>query len=173
MWRWITCLFCVGLFGYAALAGDSTEQEQAAAERARVAAAYARLHAATTQPMAVSGADLALAKSKRELAALRAENASLRKQVETLSAQVVELTQAATPEGTADLDTQAAIDAAIKEHRIVEGMTVEQAGKAIVVRFQKRSGGSSGDIWGANDAAGIEHTLEVQDGRVTGWHDYR
>ena len=88
-------------------------------------------------------------------------------------AKIEEIRKAMSPAESADLDKQDAIATAIKEKRIINGMTVEQAEKAILVRFQKRSGGSSGDIWAAYDAAGTEHTLEVQDGRVTGWHDYR
>ena len=124
--------------------------------------------------------------------------AALEKQVIDLKAKIAELqknvptTMAATaPKAATVAATIPAvapeITAAIKAHKIVNGMTVDQAGKAVGVTFSEARSGSDGSVYtGAiskqtpigsvggrltgGDITGTEYTLHVDTGgRITSW----
>jgi cell division protein FtsB len=101
---------------------------------------------------------------EQDEAAGRADNAALKKQVEALAAKLKDLeashekaeaNNAALKTQVEDtMDKQAAIDTAIdtaiKEHRIIDGMTVKQAEKAIGEKFYERESGSDETVYTAS-----------------------
>lgn len=121
-----------------------------------------------------------------EVARLRAENAQLKDEITKLKAAQATAApahgQPAAGAGTAD-----EIKKAIDEHRIVNGMTIEQANKALSVRFARVSASSDGEVYSAvanwkqapigsvggmatgGDITGTQYILEVNGGVVAYW----
>lgn len=111
---------------------------------------------------------------------LAAEKAARDAKAAADKAKIEEMKKAIAPAERANLDKQETIATAIKEKRIIDGMTVEQAGKAVSLTFRKGSASSRGEVWGANDAhkvsytddlVGTEYTLTVQNGVVVSWEN--
>jgi hypothetical protein len=163
----------------------------------------------TTQPAATQPAVPDLKKYDRETlellatqwylaaAATQAENTELKNRLTKLETDLrsanrqVSQPKAVLPVPAAPskvvLDEQEKIATAIKEHRITDGMTLEQASKAVSLKFTKMSSDSDGDVYYSNDAkqqpfqkvgqrviggdlVGTEYTLTMRDGRITRWN---
>lgn len=155
-------------------AGAQVSPDEAAAKlRERDAAR----RAAATQPSQLTNAQVA--ELNQRIATLTAENQKLKSQVDDLAAKLARATAAPTaPMGIAQ---------AITEHRLVNGMTIEQANEALSVKFVKMSASSDGEVYSAianrkqerigsvkgiptgGDITGTEYTIEVKDGVVTYW----
>lgn len=119
-----------------------------------------------------------------KLKAAQDANVALKKQVEELSAQVAQLKAALTPDATAKLDLQASIAAAIKEHKIIKGMTMNDMEKAFkglpqTVTTKERTDSEGVEVYkiGFEEWADKNHTnyggimyhITFTNGRVTSW----
>jgi hypothetical protein len=159
---------------------DRLAQEKLQAEQAA---------GASTQPSQLTNGEVAALKKtivqqQNEIAKLTVEVQKLKTQL-AISSQSLHTPRPSvgaqlneSPDGTAktDSDQETAINTAIEQHQIVNGMTVEQAGKAVSLTFRKWTAGSDGEVYIAFDGKqvgnifqGTKYTLEVQDGRVTSW----
>lgn len=152
---------------------------------AQAMAAVAAKRAAATQPAGIIADEIAELRS--QLAALKAENARLREQLAKLKAATT------APAPAAKDGLKAEIEKAITEHRIVNGMTVEQANKALSLKFiksipsYKSSASSNDEIYSAianwkqtpigsinglltgGDITGTLYTLTVTNGVISFW----
>jgi hypothetical protein len=108
-------------------------------------------------------------------AALEQQNAALGQQIDALTARLQETQKALTP---AQRNQQEVIAAAINEHRLMNGMTVEQAGRAVSLTFRKLTTSSDGDDYCAikveghmaiGEGYGTEYDLLVRNGEVVSW----
>jgi len=184
----ITLLVVVLGFAVPAIAQDS-DPNLAAAE-ARLAAKQA----AATQPAAMQSR---IKQLEAETSALHVQVSLLEKRMASLEAEYAALKsqQANGPQSSekapADpiaTDQQTAIAKAIKDHKLLNGMTVAQASQALALKFTKQSESSDGEVWkaaistqtpitrigntnmvGGGDITGTAYTLIVSDGVVTNW----
>jgi hypothetical protein len=135
-----------------------------------------------------------IANLEQQVADLQARIAELQKKMPATASMPTTAPKAATTPKTAPGKTVATkptvppeITAAIKDHKLVKGMTVDQAEKAIGVKFSANVSGSEGSVYvgrtfnqtpigsvGGMQAGGTiygtEYTLQVDtDGHITSW----
>jgi len=134
--------------------------------------------AAEARKQGITVEQLKIKRLEEEKAKLEAEVAELKKQVAALTAQVDQLKKATPARAAAKLNQEEAIAAAIKDGKIINGMTVEQAGEAVSLTFSQKSASSSGEVYTASIGkqtspggyiSGTEYTLLVRNNRVVDW----
>jgi len=143
----------------------------------------ARFRIGEARKLGITVEQLKIKRLEEEKAKLEAEVAELKKQVAALTAQVDQLKKATPARATAKSNKEEAIAAALKERKIANGMTVEQAGEAVSLTFRLQSSSSYSDYYSAfdsmgenttgGDVLGILYTLMVKDNRVTSWGSSR
>ena len=143
--------------------------------------------AAEARKLGITVEQLKIKRLEEEKAKLEAEVAELKKQVAALTAQVDQLKKATPARATARPSQEEAIAAAIKDGKIINGMTVEQASEAISEKFSQKSASADGEVYTAfvgkqdigkdksgkvtsiGDLRGTRYTIWVKDNRVVNW----